>query len=174
MTNTTAKMNPNANNGPAAAAARDHVGQILNHALADEFALSAATRDYHWNVTGPHARSLHEVFDEQYHQLDQWIERIGERARTLGVTPRAGWRELIKARRFKPAPGAGLSADQMIAGLIALHECLAERLRGDVEECAARLGETSAARLLGELVEYHETTAWMLGELLEDRALAQA
>jgi len=149
------------------------MGYLLNHALADEFALSAVTRDYHWNVTGPRFRSLHETFDEQYHQIDDWVEKIGERARALGITPRAGWRELVRARRIRPPSGAGLAANAMIAGLSALHYCVAERLRGDVEECQ-QLGDAPTARLFGELVEYHETTAWMLGELKEERELAQA
>ncbi|HYP17683.1 MAG TPA: ferritin-like domain-containing protein, partial [Opitutus sp.] len=90
--------------------AREQVGSILNHALADEFALSAATRDYHWNVTGPHFRSLHELFDEQYHQIDALIEKLGERARVIGVVAQTGWTELINAPRFTPSRGADLSA----------------------------------------------------------------
>ena len=69
-------MNPDTHNTPLTEA-RERLGQLLNHALADEFALSAVTRDYHWNVTGPQFRSLHEIFDEQYHQIDDWVDRIG-------------------------------------------------------------------------------------------------
>jgi len=165
-------MNPGTQNSPSAGA-RERLGQLLNHALADEFALSAVTRDYHWNVKGPHFRSLHETFDEQYHQIDDWVERIGERARMLGITPRAGWRELVRARRIRPPSGAGLSANEMIAGLAALHYCVAERLRADVAE-ARQLGDTVTGRLFDELIEYHDTTSWMLGELKEERELAQA
>lgn len=153
--------------------ARDRVAHLLNCALADEFALSAVTRDYHWNVSGPQSRRLHEVFDEQYHQLDTWIERIGERARALGLSPRAGWRDLVRARRFRPPTGAGLHANEMITGLAALHEGSAERLRVDQAECAG-LHDPVSARLLDELVEYHDTTAWLLGELKEQSELAPA
>ena len=150
------------------------MGQILNHVLADEFALAAATRDYHWNVTGPQFRSLQELFDEQYRQLDRWSERIGERVRALGMAAKTGWRELVQARRFRPAPGAGLSADQMMAALIALHEYLTAHLQRDSGECAEQLGDAVTAELLAELAEYHETTAWMLGELMNDRERAEA
>ncbi|HWA87679.1 MAG TPA: DNA starvation/stationary phase protection protein [Opitutus sp.] len=153
---------------------RAGVGQILNHVLADEFALSAATRDYHWNVTGPQFRCLQELFDEQYRQLDRWSERIGERVRALGVAAKTGWRELVQARRFRPAPGAGLSADQMMAALIALHEYLAQHLQRDKDECAEQFGDGATAELLAELAEYHDTTAWMLGELMTDRERAEA
>lgn len=149
---------------------RELVGTMLNHALADEFALSAVTRDFHWNVTGPHFHSLHELFDEQYRQLDQWIEKIGERARTVGASVRTGWSELIKTSQLTPTSGVGLTANAMMTSLIALHDRMANRLGVD----AARCGDPATGELLTALVEYHETTAWLLGELLEDRQRALA
>lgn len=154
--------------------AREHVGAILNQALADEFALSAATRDYHWNVTGPHFRSLHELFDEQYHQLDAWIEKLGERARIIGVAAQTGWTDLISAPRFTPTRGADLSARSMMSVLADLHDRMTDRLRRDAEACSVDCGDAVTAELLKELVEYHETTSWVLGELLQDRDRAQA
>jgi len=153
---------------------RARIGEILNHALADEFALSSAARDYHWNVTGPHFRSLNEIFDEQYHQIDGWIEKLGARARVIGVAAHTGWAELIKAPRFTPAQGVGLNTRRMLSELIELHEGMAKQLRRDVETCASMTGDAVTGELLGQLTEYHETAAWMLGELLEDRELAQA
>lgn len=150
------------------------VGDILNHALADEFALSSAARDYRWHVSGPQFRSLEAVFDEQYRELDRWIEKIGERARVLGVAARTGWSDLIQTPRIAPARGADLNAACMIAELIGLHDQMAERLKADAELCAQQYSDAATAGLLGGLVEYHETIAWMLGELLEDRAVAQA
>ncbi len=38
----------------------------LNALLADEFVLGARTRNYHWNVTGPHFHDLHKLFGLQY------------------------------------------------------------------------------------------------------------
>ena len=166
-------MFPTAPNLPSPEA-RPEIGGILNHVLADEFALSAATRDYHWNVTGPHFRNLRELFDEQYHQLDRWTERVVERARLLGVAAHTGWRDLVKLRRFRPAPGAGLSAGRMMTALIELHEYIGRELQREIERCVAQFGDAGTAELLGELAEYHETTAWLLGELLDDRERAQA
>lgn len=154
--------------------ARVRVGEILNHALADEFALSMAARDYHWHVTGPQSRNLYELFNEQYHELDRWIGRIGERARALGIAARTGWSDLIRAPRISPARGVDLSAACMMAELVHLHDQTAERLRADATACAERHGDPISAELLNGLIEYHESIAWMLGELLEDETLARA
>lgn len=153
------------------AEARERVGELLNRALAEEFALAAAARDYHWNVSGPQFRSLYETFDQQYHELDCWIEKIGERARAVGVTPRTSWSELVAAPRLRPARGADLNGACMLAELIALHDQVADWLRSAQVYPAA---DAVTAELFSSLLEYHETAAWMLGELLEDRELAQA
>lgn len=161
-------------NNELSVGSRERVGVILNHALADEFALSAATRDYHWNVTGPHFRSLHELFDEQYHQLDDWLEKLGERARVLGVGAQTGWTDLIHAPSFTPVRGTDLNARSMLSVLAELHNRLAAELRRAARDCADECGDPVTAELLDELVEYHDTTAWVLGELLQDRERAQA
>ena len=159
-------------NNELSAGAREHVGTILSHALADEFALSAATRDYHWNVTGPQFHSLHELFDEQYHEIDAWMEKLGERARVIGVAAQSGWTELIKAPRFTPVRGADLSARSMMSALAGLHDRMSACLRADARACAGTFGDSVTAELLNELAEYHESISWMLGELLQDRAQA--
>ena len=154
--------------------ARERVGAMINQTLADEFALSAATRDYHWNVTGPYFRNLHELFDEQYHQIDSWIEKLGERARVLGIVAQTGWTDLINAPRFTPARGADLNARAMMSNLSELHTRMAGELRRDRRICSEQCADGVTAELLDELIEYHETTAWILGELLQDRDRAQA
>ena len=153
---------------------RRPVTLLLDHVLADEFALSTATRDYHWTITGPHFRSLYELFDEQYRELDQWMEKIVDRARSTGLTVRTGWKALTESPHFEPVGGATLTPRNMLSALIGLHEDMAERLRSnpDSEHALGLLPGLSG--LLEELQEYHETTAWLLSELLQDRELAQA
>ena len=48
----------------------------LKVVLADTFVLYFKTHSFHWNVTGPHFKSLHEMFEEQYTETeDLKIER---------------------------------------------------------------------------------------------------
>jgi starvation-inducible DNA-binding protein len=57
--------------------------QILNKRLCDEYILFTKTRNYHWNVVGPNFSERHKFFQEQYEQIDEVIDEIAERARTL-------------------------------------------------------------------------------------------
>ena len=147
--------------------ARLEVGQMLNLILADEYVLYATTRDYHWNVTGPEFRSLHQQFEEQYDRIAQWIDDVAERARAIGVGARGNWTDLTKAARTSADPGIGLAAEHMLAELLALHEELIVQLRTDSEACADRYKDAGTADFLTGLMEQHEKTAWMLRAQLE-------
>ena len=57
---------------------RDGVVALLNATLADEYVLYTKTRNYHWNVTGPHFNDLHKFFELQYEALDRKIDEIAE------------------------------------------------------------------------------------------------
>lgn len=148
--------------------ARFEVGQILNLLLADESVLSATTRDYHWNVTGPDFPNHHLQFETQYQQIATWIDEVAERARAIGVGARGNWADLGKAARTSADPGIGLPAEHMLAELLALHEDLIVQLRTDSEACTRRFQDVGTADFLTGLMERHEKTAWMLRAQLED------
>lgn len=147
--------------------ARLEVGQILNLLLADEFVLYATTRDYHWNVTGPEFRSLHQQFEEQYDQIAGWIDDVAERARAIGVGARGNFADLAKAARSSADPGIDLPAEHMLAELLALHEEMVVQLRADSVACLDRYKDAGTADFLTGLMEKHEKAAWMLRAQLE-------
>lgn len=137
------------------AKARETLTRILDHVLKDECSLSAATRDYRWNLRGPNLYSLHRLFDEQRRQLDFWLEQLIERTKSAG---------LGVFGRIEPLSGAKIPSGEdlpprtMIGDLLARHEEMAHRLREDI----AQLSDPATAELLTKLLEFHETTAWML------------
>src|SRR6476620_2185417 len=60
------------------------VALSLNQLLADEHVLYIKTRNAHWNVEGPDFLNMHRFFEEQYKQLEELIDDIAERIRTIG------------------------------------------------------------------------------------------
>ncbi len=138
--------------------ARETFAMIIDHVLRDECSLSETTRAYRWNVTGPNLYSLHRLFDEQRRQLDYWLDRVIERARAVGFPAQAPREEAT------PASGAGLPPSTMIGELLTRHENLARQLQEDI----ARLSDPATQEVLQHMVEFHETTAWMLRMLRPD------
>lgn len=147
--------------------ARLEIGQMLNLLLADECVLSATTRDYHWNVTGPEFLSLHRLFDEQYEQCAGYIDQVAERARAIGVAARGNWADLAQAARSSADPGMGLPAQRMLAELLALHEGIIVQLRADSTACTESYKDAGTADFLTGLMIQHEKAAWILRAQLE-------
>ena len=52
--------------------------------LADEYILYTMTRNYHWNVIGPQFHDLHKFFEAQHEELNDVVDDVAERARSLG------------------------------------------------------------------------------------------
>ena len=148
---------------------REGVVEILNTLLADEFVLGTKTRNCHWNVTGPHFHDLHKFFDAQYEELDAILDDVAERARALGGHAVGTLAECLKLARLKEQLGKYPDASQMTAELLEDHETVIRQLRGDLEKCAAKLGDAGTADFLTGLMEQHEKMAWMLRAVLEGK-----
>src|SRR5918999_930782 len=63
---------------------RKSVAEGLAHLLADSYTLYLKTQSFHWNVTGPMFRALHEMFEEQSTELAAAVDVVAERIRALG------------------------------------------------------------------------------------------
>lgn len=142
------------------AGARESLVQVLNTLLADEYVLYTKTRNYHWNVTGPHFHDYHLLFEKQYRELDGIIDEVAEYARSLGGAALGSLTSFLQAARLQEG-GAAVSAGAMISQLLADHEALVRSLRADVD-AAVRLNEAGAADLLTGFLEQHAKMAWML------------
>ena len=67
------------------------VAESLKKVLASSYILSLKTQNYHWNVKGPHFKQLHDLFGEQYNELNTAIDDIAERIRALGTNEPANY-----------------------------------------------------------------------------------
>ena len=63
---------------------RQAVANDLSKILADEYILYTKTKNAHWNVEGPDFHEKHIFFEGQFEQLDDIVDRVAERIRSLG------------------------------------------------------------------------------------------
>ena len=146
---------------------RAGVVTILMKTLADEYLLYTKTRNYHWNVTGPHFHDLHKLFESQYDAIDTKIDEVAEFIRYFGEKAPASLTGFLAIARLQEPPGDDPSADQMIRNLLEDHESLIRNLREDVEKAGSKHKAADVADFLTGMLEDHEKTAWMLRSLLE-------
>ncbi|HZS33510.1 MAG TPA: DNA starvation/stationary phase protection protein [Methylomirabilota bacterium] len=150
---------------------RQGVTEVLGRLLADEYVLYTKTRNYHWNVTGPQFHDLHKFFEAQYEALDDIVDEVAERARSLGGPAVGTLAEFQKLARLKEHPGRYPNAREMVDNLLADHEAVIRTLRQDLEMVADRHGDAGTNDFLTGLMERHEKMAWMLRALLEGKGV---
>jgi starvation-inducible DNA-binding protein len=147
------------------------VVHLLTVLLADEYVLYTKTRNYHWNVVGPQFHSLHQLFEEQYKELNETVDDVAERMRALGGPAIGTLAEFAQHTRLKEHPGHYPEAHEMLADLLADHEAVIRQLRGGAETCAAEYQDQGTHDFLIGLMVDHEKIAWMLRGFLEGKSV---
>lgn len=145
---------------------RKKVVSALNGVLANEIALTQATRGAHWNVVGPSFGQLHALFGEQYDALNATVDEIAERIRTLGAFPETTLAAFAKAVTIDDSAGNTRPAAKMIGTLLAAHESLIGQL-GKAIEVADAVGDSATEDFLVAVMAAHQKTAWILRAHLE-------
>lgn len=140
---------------------RKGVAKILNALLADEYVLYTKTRNFHWNVTGPHFNDLHKFFESQYEALDGIIDEIAERVRAIDETPIATLSEFLVKSRIKE-PTGNLKAKEMIECLLEDHEAIICQMREDIDDVGGKFHDSGNQDEITGWMEQHEKMAWML------------
>lgn len=132
----------------------------LAQSLADTFTLYLKTQGYHWNVTGPHFRSLHLMFEEQYTALFEAADILAERMRALGETAPGSMAEMIDLATIKDHEPTD-DAMTMVKNLQRDHEKVAAAIRPRME-AADEAGDGATADMYNARMNFHEESAWML------------
>lgn len=128
--------------------------------------LSETMRNYLARVTGPNFHSLFRLFGDQRRQVDRWLGEITARARAISSVAWVGVEEIAQSAKDAVAAPKAVPPRNMVGELLALHEGIAARLRAELAGCA---GDSATIDLLGRVVDFHETAAWMLRMVLQGR-----
>ncbi len=138
----------------------------LDRLLADSYAIYLKTQNYHWNVTGPWFKSLHDLFEEQYTELAAAIDEIAERVRTIGAYAPGGFKAFAGLTSIEDA-SPGTAAKDMVRNLLADNRTLIANAKALVDPFE-KMGDDVTVDLLLDRISVHEKTGWMLESLLED------
>jgi starvation-inducible DNA-binding protein len=139
---------------------REALGIELQAALTVLIDLSLLGKQAHWNVQGPHFRSLHLQLDEM---IDSWrdaADAVAERAVALGHAP-DGRAATVAARSGLPALPEGPIADRDV---VASFTRLLTDAVGAIRERMDRIEDvdTVTADLLHGVVAGLEENLWMV------------
>lgn len=137
---------------------------LLNRLLANTSVLLMQTLHYHWNIVGPEFNDYHKMLDDQYNMLFADLDLLAERVRAVGGLAVGSMRDMIKHADLKEDTGKLPTSKQMISKLLKQYEKQILEIREGIVE----LEETydfGSKKLLEDLLEKYEKTAWMLRSL---------
>lgn len=143
---------------------RAQIIQSLSKLLAETYLLYLKTQNFHWNVTGPHFKSLHELFEVHYIDLAEAIDTIAERIRALGEYAPGSFSQYTELSEIKEERGVP-AWQEMVNQLVFGHETLIRTIRS-LLPVVGEANDEGTLGLLGARLEVHEKTAWMLRSLL--------
>jgi starvation-inducible DNA-binding protein len=132
----------------------------LTGILAATYRLTIKSHIYHWNVSGPLFKPIHELTEGHYNELFAAADVIAERIRALGHLAPV---KIGDAADFAPegASQEAGSAEAMVEDLAADHESLTRALRNAAGEAEGGSDAVTADMLTGRMA-FHEKAIWML------------
>lgn len=138
------------------------VTEILTIVLADEFVLQTKTKKAHWNVEGADFYNKHIFFEKQYEQLDEIVDAVAERIRTLGHYAPATLKDFLALTHLSESNLKANDSLTYINELLCDHESILIHLRENINNFATELHDVGTSDFITGLLETHEKMAWML------------
>ena len=138
------------------------VATELEKLLADEFVLYTKTRNAHWNIEGSDFHAMHLFFESQYEQLDEIMDNVAERIRTIGHYAPATLKEYLGLTHLTEKRGTKNNSQSYIKDLAEDHESIIDFLRENITPFAEKHKDFGSSDFITGLLETHEKMAWML------------
>ncbi|WP_431241710.1 Dps family protein [Flavobacterium sp. P21] len=138
------------------------VANAMCKILADEFVLYTKTKKAHWNVEGKDFHNMHLFFEHQYKELDEIIDSVAERIRTLGHYAPASLREYLALTQLSEQSREKNDSLGYISELLSDHESILILLRENIKNFASVWSDLGTSDYITGLLETHEKMAWML------------
>jgi starvation-inducible DNA-binding protein len=132
----------------------------LQGMLVDLVDLALIGKHAHWNVEGPHFRSVHLELDELVDAWQRLGDDVAERAVALGAAPDGQAEAIVGSTKVEPLPGGHLGDSEVVWLIANRLEQVAARTRERIARMAS-LDPVSEDLLIGVAATL-EKQLWML------------
>ena len=141
---------------------RETVAHELAKLLADEYVLYTKTRNAHWNIEGPDFYDKHKFFEVQFGQLDEIIDSVAERIRTLGHYSYATLKSFLELTHLTEVKRDANHSLMYIKELLSDHESIIIFCRENIHRFGGEYKDVGTADFITGIMETHEKMAWFL------------
>jgi starvation-inducible DNA-binding protein len=140
--------------------------KLLEESLGNHGVLLFQTLNYHWNLVGKEFHDYHMLFDGQYRQLFDDMDKIAERIRAVEGVALGSMKAFVAAATIKEDTTAAPEPKKMIVNLLKQYELLIEHIRDSIQTLE-KSKDFGTRNMLEEIITDREKTAWMLRSLTE-------
>lgn len=147
---------------------RKEVASTLAKVLADETVLYIKTKNAHWNVEGPDFYDKHIFFETQFKQLDEIIDSVAERIRSIGHYAPATLNVYLGLTHLTEKNKYQNDSQGFIKELLVDHESIIVILREHIKPFADEFHDLGTSDFITGLMETHEKMAWFLRSHLKE------
>ncbi len=138
------------------------VAMELSKVLADETVLYTKTKNAHWNIEGVDFFDKHKFFETQFEQLDEMIDAVAERIRSIGHYAPATLKSYLSLTHLTEQTREQNDGQGFIKELLADHETIIMLLREHIRSFSEDFKDIGTSDFITGLMETHEKMAWFL------------
>ena len=141
---------------------RKAVAIELSKLLADEYVLYTKTRNAHWNIEGSDFYEKHKFFEGQFEHLDEIIDSVAERIRTLGHYTSSSLKSFLELTHLSEDLPDKNDSTAHIKALLIDHESIIILCRENIHKIAIEYNDFGTSDFITGLMETHEKMAFFL------------
>jgi starvation-inducible DNA-binding protein len=141
---------------------RQAVATKLSKILADETVLYIKTKNAHWNIEGVDFDDKHKFFETQFVQLDEMIDSVAERIRSIGHYAPAALKSYLILTQLSEQTREKNDSSGFIKELLEDHESIIMGLREHIKSFTDDFNDLGTSDFVTGLMESHEKMAWFL------------
>lgn len=141
---------------------RQAVAKELAKLLADEYVLYTKTRNAHWNIEGADFYDKHKFFEVQFGQLDDIIDSVAERMRSIGHYAFATLKSFLELTHLTEVNKEKNDGKGFLNELLIDHESIIIHCRENIHRFANDYKDAGTSDFITQLMETHEKMAWFL------------
>jgi starvation-inducible DNA-binding protein len=134
---------------------------LLNRHLAAVIDLHAQVKQAHWNVRGPTFIAIHELFDKVADVVEEYSDKIAERAGTLGGTAEGTVQTATQKSFLEPYRLGVADTTAHIAAVTAALATFGESVRGAIDE-SDEFGDIDTSDLFTEVSRGIDYQLWLV------------
>lgn len=136
----------------------------LQAVLVELIELQNQGKQAHWNVVGPHFRSVHLELDEVVDLAREHADTVAERMRALNAVPDGRTRTVANTTRLASFPEGEVSVERAVAVIAERITSVVNLVRGVHDDVDAQ--DPTSADILHAVLDGLEKQRWMLASQL--------